>query len=468
MDELRVRREEFVETTSTALGSKVLGAAVRVQRLPGAAFPKDTSSDVAVFFDRYQRTKRAIPVSFRKLVPWLKVGERATHYLHAYPAKLLPHIAHFFLASEKMCPAGGIVLDPFSGSGTVALESCLSGRVAAYVDTNPLARLITETKVCIPEDMSFEQALSRLDARFRRSRTVHHPAVVNVHKWFHPKVVRSLSRLKAAIDSEPALETRRLFHATFSATVRRVSNADPRLSVPVLAKNAFLREPEDVWQRFCGQYRANCKRIAELAALSPSRPEIRLAGPDARRLATSAGGALEANSVDLVITSPPYAGAQKYIRASSLCLGWLGLAEEGQLKPLENVTIGREHLAKSHIDLPQMTSVAAANRVIARVREKNPVRAAICATYLNEMEDVLKQLQVVIKPGGKLVLVIGNNEVCGESFLSSDYLSSILVAHGFRVILRMVDEIKSRGLMTKRNRSASIIAREWVLVFEKM
>jgi hypothetical protein len=468
MDEMRVGREEFVETTSTASDSKARGAVTQLRRLPSVAFPIDTSSDLAIFLGRYERTKRAIPVSFRKLVPWLKIGERATHYLHAYPAKLLPHIAHFFLASEKLCPAGGIVLDPFSGSGTVALESCLSGRLAAYVDTNPLARLITETKVCIPKDMAFAEALNRLDARFRRSRMVRHPAVVNVDKWFHPDVVRSLSRLKAAIDIEPAMETRRLFQATFSATVRRVSNADPRLSVPVMAKDVLLRPPENVWQRFCDQYLANCKRIAELVALSPARPEIRLAGPDARRLLTNVGGALDANSVDLVITSPPYAGAQKYIRASSLCLGWLGIAEEGQLKPLENVTIGREHLAKSHIDLPQMTSVAAANRVIARVREKNVVRAAICATYLNEMEDVLKQLQVVIKPGGKIVLVIGNNEVCGEAFLSSDYLSTMLVALGFRLILKMVDEIKSRGLMTKRNRSASIITREWVLVFEKI
>jgi SAM-dependent methyltransferase len=168
----------------------------------------------------------------------------------------------------------------------------------------------------------------------------------------------------------------------------------------------------------------------------------------------------------LVITSPPYAGAQKYIRASSLSLGWLGLAEEGELKPLENATIGREHLPGIG-DAQPTTSVAKANLVISRIRRKNPLRAAICATYLNEMQEVVEELQRVVRPGGRVVLVIGNNEVCGEQFLSSEYLKEILERVGFQTRLQLIDEIKSRGLMTKRNRTASVITREWVLVFEK-
>lgn len=432
------------------------------------AYPVDTTSHIASLVDKYQRRRRSIPVSFRKLVPWLKVGERATHYLHPYPAKLLPHIAHFFLASRSMCAADGLVLDPFGGSGTVALESCLSGRPATYADTNPLARLIAETKICTPGSLEFDKALIDLESRFKRTRTRRHPAVVNLDKWFRPEVILSLARLKAAIEGEPLDDIRQLFLITFSATVRRVSNADPRLSVPVLAKHAYpANRSETVWQFFCNQFSANVKRIRELAELTPTKPKFSIAGPDARHLAISSGGSLMPNSVDMVITSPPYAGAQKYIRASSLSLGWLGIAQAGELKPLENVTIGREHLPKSHVDASPITSVPAANRVLARVQKINPTRAAICATYLNEMEVVLQQLQIVIKPGGRLILVIGNNEVCGEKFMSSDYLSTILLALGFSLDIKMVDEIKSRGLMTKRNKTASVITREWVLVFHK-
>lgn len=431
------------------------------------AFPVDTTDQLQDLLSKYGSTAQPVPVSFREIVPWIKVGERATHYLHSYPAKLLPHIAHFFLASQRFCPADGLVLDPFSGSGTVALEACLSGRPAAYADTNPLACLITEAKLRTIPTPLLQAAFERVSTRYLRSRVVQHPAVVNMHKWFQPTVVRSLARLRAAIEPESSADLRKFFQVTFSATVRRVSNADPRLSVPVLPKEG--RTPlssKEVWQCFADQFNANTRRIEKLTHLCPSPFRLTQAGGDARRMHVSSGGHLATESVDLVLTSPPYAGAQKYIRASSLSLGWLGLAGAGQLKPLENATIGREHLPGADTHVVE-TSIAAANTVISRIWKKNPLRAAICATYLNEMEAVFGEVHKVLRPGGTLILVIGNNEVCGQEFMSSDYLCEMIERTGFQLELALIDEIKSRGLMTKRNRTASVITREWVMVFGK-
>lgn len=437
------------------------------QRVRSPAFPVDTTARLQLLLDEYERTQVPLQVSFRELVPWIKVGERATHYLHSYPAKLLPHIAHFFLASNKLCRDDGLVLDPFSGSGTVALETCLSGRRAAYADTNPLARLITEAKLSAVSTRRLKAAFARVLQRYAKSRVRRHPLVVNMEKWFEPTTVRSLSRLKVSIESEMAPDLQKVLLSTFSATIRRVSNADPRLSVPVLRKEGRLQmSPAEVWKCFADQFSANTRRIENLGNLCPSPIHLMKAGDDARHIDMSSGGKLPANSVDLILTSPPYAGAQKYIRASSLSLGWLGLAEAGKLKPLENVTIGREHLPGA--DLLQVeTTIAAANDVISRIRLKNPLRAAICATYLNEMEVVTHQMYKVLSPGGRLVLVIGNNEVCGEQFMSSIYLDEMIKRIGFRPELALIDDIKSRGLMTKRNRSAGIITREWVLVYVK-
>jgi len=431
------------------------------------AYPVDTTSSVQELVGEYERLRAPIPVSFRALVPWMKVGERATHYLHTYPAKLLPHIAHFFLASRSMCSPNGVVLDPFSGSGTVALEASLSGRSAAFADTNPLARLITVAKHTVLSKRTLKSGFDRIERRYLRARTRKHPAVVNINRWFQPSVIGALSRLKAAIDEEGATEFKQFVLATFSAVVRRVSNADPRLSVPVVLKGGVERlSCGDVWQKFSDQYWANARRTEELDRLRPRDIRLTTAGDDARRLHVDSGGRLQSNSVDLVITSPPYAGAQKYIRASSLSLGWLGLAGEGELKPLENATIGREHLP-GRTPWHPVTSVPVANAVISTIRQVNPLRAAICATYLSEMEEVVRELFKVVRPGGKMVLVIGNNEVCGLQFMSSEYLREIIEQVGFKLRLALIDEIKSRGLMTKRIRTASIITREWVLVFEK-
>lgn len=394
----------------------------------------------------------------------MKVGERATHYLHPYPAKLLPHIAHYFLASDLFCGSRGQVLDPFGGTGTVALEAMLSGRTAIYADANPLACLIARAKTDALWGKDLRAMQRDFMQRFRVSRSSRPPEVVNIDKWFEPKVIGALCRLRAAAENEDDPGLRRLLDVTFSATVRRVSNADPRLSVPVLSKTGPLAiDSQGVLGVFQSQLEANIRRVLQLRTMLPEgvRP-IEVASRDARSLGVSFDG-----SVDLVITSPPYAGAQKYVRSSSLCLGWLGLASTNQLKPLENESIGREHLSSYLVKQAPVTSVPGANLVLENVRRTNPTRAAIAATYINEMESALTEMSRVLRIGGRIVLIIGNNVVCGQEFMSSEYLSEILQRLGFRLELALIDDIKSRGLMTKRNKTANLISREWVLIFRK-
>lgn len=103
------------------------------------------------YYQSFQKDGEPISVNFRTLVPELKKAERFTHLIHSYPAKLLANIPYFFLATDTFCPADGIVLDPFCGTGTVLLEAALSGRNALGADANPLAELITDVKtVYIP------------------------------------------------------------------------------------------------------------------------------------------------------------------------------------------------------------------------------------------------------------------------------------------------------------------------------
>lgn len=231
----------------------------------------------------------------------MKVGERATHYLHPYPAKLLPHIAHYFLASDLFCGSRGQVLDPFGGTGTVALEAMLSGRTAIYADANPLACLIARAKTDALWGKDLRAMQRDFMQRFRVSRSSRPPEVVNIDKWFEPKVIGALCRLRAAAENEDDPGLRRLLDVTFSATVRRVSNADPRLSVPVLSKTGPLAiDSQGVLGVFQSQLEANIRRVLQLRTMLPEgvRP-IEVASRDARSLGVSFDG-----SVDLVITSP--------------------------------------------------------------------------------------------------------------------------------------------------------------------
>ncbi len=96
--------------------------------------------------ETFSQTGRPIEVDFRKLVSWIKLGDQHTHFLHPYPAKLLPHIANFFLSAKGFHDGRSEVLDPFCGSGTVALEASLAGFSPNVADANPFALLLTKVK----------------------------------------------------------------------------------------------------------------------------------------------------------------------------------------------------------------------------------------------------------------------------------------------------------------------------------
>ena len=79
----------------------------------------------------------------------------------------------------------------------------------------------------------------------------------------------------------------------------------------------------------------------------------------------------------------------------------------------------------------------------------------------------MTQAVKVLKKGGHLILIAANNHVCGKQFKTQEYLTSLCLELGLEIVFRLIDDIRSYGLMTKRNKTASIITREWVLVFRK-
>lgn len=67
------------------------------------------------------------------------------HSLCSYQSKLKPAIAQFLI--RIFTKPGDIVLDPFSGVGTIPFEACLQGRVGIAVDLNPVAFNNTNSKL---------------------------------------------------------------------------------------------------------------------------------------------------------------------------------------------------------------------------------------------------------------------------------------------------------------------------------
>lgn len=436
------------------------------------------------FIENFSINNKPIEVSFRKLLPEIKSIDRYTHLIHTYPAKLLVHIPYFFLNNSFFSKVDDNVLDPFNGSGTVLLESILSNRNAYGADSNPLARLIAEVKVS-KFDTNYLTLVSKniLDlAKDNKDLLV--PDVVNCDYWFSVNAKKQLSQILTAINTIEDESVKKFMLVSFSNCVKKVSYADPRVSVPVklnpnryengsIQKGKILEklkqlEIVDVFEKFSLITKENIDRFRKLEKAHFNGNKATIISYDARNLSVGVNNEdlLMDESIQLIITSPPYAGAQKYIRASSLNLGWTQLAKVKELTSLDQKNIGRENYRKSEINIIK-TGIKEADNLIEKVYNFNPARAQIVCNYLIEMKFALNEMVRVLKKSGYLVLVVGNNKVCNMEFNTQEYFTEYLTGCGLKLQFKLIDDIQSYGLMTKRNKTADIISREWILVFKK-
>jgi hypothetical protein len=149
-----------------------------------------------------------------------------------------------------------------------------------------------------------------------------------------------------------------------------------------------------------------------------------------------------------------------------LSIGWLGLAPENKLRILERDNIGREHYGKEEVRAGRDSVIPEATLLLKQISRHNELRAHIAANYLCEMNDAFTAACSVLRPGGHFVLIAGDNSIAGKPFFTTRYLRQMLENLGLRLKLELIDNIKSRGLMTKRNKTAGIISREHIFVFQ--
>jgi tRNA G10 N-methylase Trm11 len=250
--------------------------------------------------------------------------------------------------------------------------------------------------------------------------------------------------------------------------LKEKENLNARALERVTERLQWIKEV-NVFDEFKKACEVNILRNAKANKSYPGRVGAIKVGTDARRLLVGQNKKvpLENESVSLIITSPPYGSAQKYIRATSLSLNWLGFVGPNELKNLESLSIGREHVPLCTDSYSNEIICEPYKSQLERIEKINPTRARITKLYLIEMAQALKEIVRVMAKGGHFVLVSGNNNVCGEVLRNDEYFTHVLLNLGLRLEISLIDHIKSRGLMTKRNKTASVISRESVLVFSK-
>ncbi len=434
--------------------------------------------------EKYKDTQEPVSVNFRELVPNIVNMDRYTHFIHSYPAKLLQQIPYFFLNNTIFSKENDIVMDPFCGTGTVLLEASLANRNAIGIDVNPLASLIAKTKTSKVDISKLEKELESIQKLFKiyksSKKKYYLPNVSNIDYWYSKINIRKLSKIKDIINQIKDSEIKEFYLVVFSICCKKFSYADPRISVPVkINKDKFseghqLREAairslkfidkNQVFEFFIEQAKKNISRLTEYQnVMMMNLNEVSVYNSDIKHLANNL---IKNNSIHLILTSPPYVSAQKYIRASSLSLQWLELSNS-TIPELDKQSIGREHFPKKEYEKLCLLGIKKIDSILSIIYEENKLRAYITFKYLEEMQESFKYYYQVLKAKGYFIMIIGNNTIAGYEFMTHEYLMKIAERIGFSIELILIDDIKSRGLMTKRNKTASVISREYIVVFKK-
>lgn len=258
----------------------------------------------------------------------------STGNLHTYPAKAVPEMVSDLIKKIMSIKSINTVLDPFVGSGTTALEAKYLGLDFWGSDLNPLAVLLSKTKVLTIENTTYtkrrlSEFIAQVKEEYPKARLIPVCTFDSIDYWFKEENIRELNFLKYKISQfiNRANKANREMYAlilltAFSSTIRRVSltrNGEFKL---------YRMSPSDI-ERF------SISSIDEFEEAVSHLLDMLVAANDSYKKETRSTiclqnakslNYLKDKSIDLVITSPPYGDSKTtvaYGEFSKLSLQWM-------------------------------------------------------------------------------------------------------------------------------------------------
>lgn len=283
---------------------------------------------------------------------------------------------------------GEIVLDPFSGSGVVPMEAALSGRVAWANDLSPYAQAITQGKLETPGNE--KTALDRCELLAKEIEVhAHSVDIANVPDWvkefFHPETLKEiLSAFSILKNNNDCFLTACLLGILHHVRPGFLSYPASHL-VPYLRRTMYPSEkyPEMYL------YRNLKTRLIAKVKRAYSRSLIPIDWENRKYevwRTNSMNLPIENDSVDAIISSPPYFGALDYARDNRLRLWFLGCEDWKVLD--ESMT------ANSKVYIPQMSQC-------------------------------IKEMYRVLKPDRRCILVLGDVKRDGQIRRTAEILADM-------------------------------------------
>lgn len=354
------------------------------------------------------------------------------HSMIKYPAVMVPNMqGEIFDLVLKNDPDIHNVLDPFMGSGTILVEGLVRRLNVIGIDINPLSYLIVLAKMQKYAISTLQKKVNELIHRidYPSYQKVENYRFAGIEKWYKPSVIQDLSKIRICILQEPDIKYRRLFWVTFAEIAKEADNArTSTFKLHIKTEETINDTSYDCIHNFKTKLLNNVNAVLDFKALRKEETAKLYLG-DSKTILSDRRRFFK-NSIDLVITSPPYgdnATTITYGQYSVLPLRWIPLADIHELISQEIVTsltkIDRDSLGGVKYSLDSIIQSGILNLskelntfLESLLLEGMTEKARKVASFIFDFSEVIKNLEPIIKPGKLLVFTVGNRHVNQTEF----------------------------------------------------
>jgi hypothetical protein len=418
----------------------------------------------------------------------LQPEDRPAHDWYRFVLSFPPHLVRDYIARFGLGP-GHCVLDPFCGTGTTIVECKKLGIASVGVEVNPMAAFASEVKVDWSPDPSGLVAHARAVADAAHT-------VLRAEGLEDTPALLALPRGKDTLRTLPAERRKLLLSGSISPLplhktlvlldcLTRMRNeryerherlALAKALVASASNLAFGPEvgvgPPKLDAAVIDPWLAAVRRMAddlvELRRLDAAPAVVYRA--DARALSR----VLAPQSIDAVITSPPYPNEKDYTRTTrleSVLLGFIRDKAELQALKRELVRSNTRSVYKgddddrwvaNHPEIQRIAEEIEARRIaLGKTSGFERLYARLTLLYFGGMKRHLADLRTVLRPGAQLAYVVGDQASYLRVLIRTGaLLADLAQALGYEVIGR--DLFRTRlATATREQLREEVVLLQW-------
>lgn len=364
-----------------------------------------------------------------------------TATIHPFPARMAPELA---LATLKEVAAGGTILDPMMGSGTVIRQATELGLQAVGFDMDPLAVLMSRVWTTPISDELIESVY----ARVAKMALAADPADLSlpwidddaetrdfIAYWFgrpQADALRCWSWSIMMLAGEAGQADALALDVIRVALSRIIVTKEQCAS---LARDTSHSRPHRVTlsSNYCvhqGLDRS-LKMVRNRLRKAPPRAGATVSYGDARAIP------LSDHSADAILTSPPYLNAIDYLRGHRMSLVWLGHTV-GELRSIRSHSIGAERRPDGGAVIQ-----AAVKACFGDLTSLSKRHQAMIERYVADLVALAAEVKRLLKPGGMATMVVGNSTLKGVFIRNSAAVAKALELQGLSFVSETVRDLPS-------------------------